>query len=138
VRWAHRPAKEWSSPATTYAAAPGRKRASCCRDRGIDTSPKSGANLAVPTLLALASALIGKSLRGGLICAGHVNLGGAVDPIHNAVSIAELAVEKGATTLLLPVTSRRQLVDLSDDMAAKLAIAFFTDARDAFLKAVMD
>jgi ATP-dependent Lon protease len=49
-----------------------------------------------------------------------------------------MAVEKGATALLMPVTCRRQLFNLSDDMATKVDIQFFFDARDALLKAILD
>ena len=69
---------------------------------------------------------------------GEVTLGGTIEPIHNAVMLAELAVEKGAKALLLPVSCRRQLVDLSDDMATKLDIEFYQDGRDALLKALAD
>ena len=54
------------------------------------------------------------------------------------VAVAELAVEKGATTLLMPISSRKQLFDLSGDMATKVSIEFYSDAVDAFLKAIMD
>ncbi|MFH0967205.1 MAG: hypothetical protein V1862_05940 [Methanobacteriota archaeon] len=57
---------------------------------------------------------------------------------HNPVTIAEIAVEKGATALLMPVTCRRQLLDLSDDMATKIDIRFYSDARDALLKAMIE
>ena len=33
---------------------------------------------------------------------------------------------------------RRQLVDLSDDMATKIDIQFYSDARDALLKAMAE
>ncbi len=54
------------------------------------------------------------------------------------VSLAEIAVEKGAKSLLLPMSCRRQLFDLSDDMATKLDIEFYQDAKDALLKALVD
>ena len=41
-----------------------------------------------------------------------------------------------AKSLLMPVSCRRQLFDLSDDMATKLDIEFYQDARDALLKAL--
>jgi len=66
------------------------------------------------------------------------NLGGSIEPIHNAVTIAEICVEKGATSLLMPVSCRRQLVDLSDDMATKIDIQFYSDAKDALLKAMSE
>jgi ATP-dependent Lon protease len=73
-----------------------------------------------------------------LVLAGEVTLGGTIEPIHNAVSLAEIAAEKGAKSLLLPVSCRRQLFDLSDDLATKLDIEFYQDARDALLKALTD
>jgi ATP-dependent Lon protease len=63
---------------------------------------------------------------------------GSLEPVHNAVDIAELAADKGAQTLLLPVSCRRQLNDLSDDLAARLTIVYYLDGRDALLKALMD
>jgi ATP-dependent Lon protease len=105
--------------------------------RAFDAS-KSGAKLGVAALIALSTALLRKSVRGGAIVVGEVNLGGSIEPIHNPVSIAEIAAEKGATVLLMPVSCRRQLIDLSDDMATKIDIQFYADARDALLKAIVE
>jgi len=92
----------------------------------------------IPALVALCTALLKKSIRGGLIICGEINLGGSIEPIHNAVNITEIAVEKGALSLLMPVSCRKQMIDLSDDMATKIDIQFYSDARDALLKAIMD
>ena len=105
--------------------------------RAFDAS-KTGANLGVAAMVALCTALLKKSTRGGLIVVGEINLGGSIEPIHNAVTIAEIAVEKSATALLIPVTCRRQLLDLSDEMATKVDIQFYSDARDALLKAIQE
>ena len=105
--------------------------------RAFDSS-KNGSFLGLPALLAFSSALLGKSLKGGLVAAGGLNLGGTLEPVHNAVSVAELAVEKGATSLLIPISSRKQLNDLSDDMAMKLSILYYADSREALLKALGD
>lgn len=103
--------------------------------RAFDAS-KSGAKLGMASLISLCTALLKKSVRGGLIIVGEINLGGSIEPIHNSVTIAEIAVEKGASALLMPVSCRRQLFDLSDDMATKVDIQFYSDARDALLKAI--
>ena len=63
---------------------------------------------------------------------------GSIEPVLNAVNITELAVEKGAQVVLLPVSCRRQLFDLSDDMATKVDVQFYADARDAMLKALVE
>jgi ATP-dependent Lon protease len=92
----------------------------------------------VPALLAFCSALLGKSLKGGLVAVGGLNLAGTLDPVYNAVNVAEIAIEKGATTLLIPISARRQLNDLSDDMAMKISILFYADAREGLMKALAD
>lgn len=105
--------------------------------RAFDSS-KSGSKLGVGILVALCTALLKKSFRGGLVIVGEINLGGSIEPVHNPVSIAEIAIEKGATAILMPVTCRRQLFDLTDDMATKIDIQFYADARDALLKSILE
>ena len=105
--------------------------------RAFDAS-KKGAKLGMPVLIAMCSSLLNKPIRGGLILVGEVNLGGSIEPVLNAVNIIELAVEKGAQAVLLPVSCRKQLFDLSDDMATKVDVQFYADARDAMLKALLE
>lgn len=105
--------------------------------RAFDAS-KKGAKLGMPVLIAMCSSLLNKPIRGGLILVGEVNLGGSIEPVLNAVNIIELAVEKGAQAVLLPVSCRKQLFDLSDDMATKVDVQFYADARDAMLKALIE
>ena len=105
--------------------------------RAFDAA-RSGGSLGMAVLLALCSALLQKSIRGGLVIVGGLNLGGSIDPVYNAVSVAELAVEKGAATVLIPISARKPLAELSDEMAAKINIQFYTDTRDALVKALMD
>ncbi len=54
------------------------------------------------------------------------------------MQVAELAVDKQAQTLLMPVSARRQLNDLPDELWTKLKIEFYKDAPDAVLKALME
>ena len=105
--------------------------------RAFDAS-KKGAKLGMPSLIAMCSGMLKKPVRGGLILVGEINLGGSIEPVMNAVNIVELAVEKGAQGVLLPVSSRRQLIDLSDEMATKVDVQFYADARDAMLKALVE
>ncbi|MNR16877.1 hypothetical protein D3C85_1335070 [compost metagenome] len=105
--------------------------------RAFDAA-KRGSKLGMAALIAMCSSLLKKSVKGGLIVVDEINLGGSIEPISSAVNIAELAVEKGASALLMPVTARRLLYDLSDDMATKIDIQFYQDARDALLKAIVE
>ncbi len=99
---------------------------------------KAGQSLGVAALMAMCSTLINRSLRGGLVVVGGLNLGGSLELIHNAIDVVELAVEKGASLVLMPVSARKQLVDLSDEMATKVNVLFYSDVREAFVKAIAD
>jgi len=58
--------------------------------------------------------------------------------IANAVRIAEIAIDKQAQTLLMPVSARRRLNDLPDDLWTKISIEFYEDGADAVFKALME
>ena len=105
--------------------------------RAMDND-RTGADVGLPALMALCSGLLEKSIKGGLILVGALNLGGSVEPLANAVGIVEVAVEKGASVVLMPVSARRQLFELSDDMATRINVLFYSDTPDALLKALLE
>ena len=105
--------------------------------RAID-SDKTGTGLGLPVLVSLCGSLLGKNTRGGTIIVGALNLGGSIESIPNAVRIAELAMDKQAQTLLMPVSARRQLNDLPDDLWTRISIEFYKDAADAVFKALVE
>ncbi len=99
---------------------------------------KSGEGLGLPVLVSFVGGLLERSTRGGTIIVGPLNLGGSVELIPNPVAIAELAVDKQATTLLMPVGARRALNDLPDNIWTKINIEFYSDPADGVFKALMD
>jgi ATP-dependent Lon protease len=105
--------------------------------RAIDAE-KSGAGLSLPALIAFCGALLGKNTRGGAIVAGSMNLGGSVEMLPNAAKVVELAIDKRAQVLLLPVAARRQLNELPDEYWTKLTIEFYKDSVDAVFKTLVD
>jgi ATP-dependent Lon protease len=105
--------------------------------RAFDAA-RDGAQVGVGALLALASSLLQKSLKGGLIVVGGITLGGSLEPIYNAVDVVELAAEKGADTVLMPVSARKQLLELSDDLATRVNVLFYGDAKEALVKGLLE
>ncbi|MBP7937486.1 MAG: BREX system Lon protease-like protein BrxL [Phycisphaerae bacterium] len=99
---------------------------------------RTGAGLSLPVLLAMSSALLERSTKGALIVVGSVNLGGSLELLPNAVAIAELAIDKQASTLLMPISARKQLNELPDELWTKISIEFYGEAKDAFLKALVE
>ncbi len=105
--------------------------------RSMDAD-RSGVGLGLPVLVALCGSLVGRNTRGGTVVVGALNLGGSIEMIPNAVALAELAVDKQAQTLLMPVAARRQLNDLPDELWTKIKIEFYKDASDAVFKALVE
>ena len=105
--------------------------------RAMDAD-KTGSGLGLPVLVALCGSLLGKNTRGGTIIVGALNLGGSIEMIPNAIAVAELAIDKQAQTLLMPVAARRQLNDLPDDLWTRISIEFYKDASDAVFKALVE
>lgn len=94
--------------------------------------------MGLPVLVALCSSLLGKNTRGGVIIVGSLNLGGSIEILPNAIKVAEIAIDKRAQTLLLPVSARRQLNDLPDEFGTKLTIEFYRDQTDAVFKMLVE
>ncbi len=63
---------------------------------------------------------------------------GSIEPIYNAVSIIELAADKGAQKILIPISARKQLFELPDNLATKVTVVYYADAKDALLKALSE
>jgi ATP-dependent Lon protease len=105
--------------------------------RAIDAD-KSAGGLGVSVLVALCGSLLGRNSRGGTIVVGSATPGGSIELVPDAVHVAELAIEKQAQTLLLPVSARRQLNDLPDELWTKISIEFYKDPADAVFKALVE
>ncbi len=105
--------------------------------RALDND-RNGTSLGLPVLMALCSCLLEKSMKGGLIVVGALNLGGSIEPLVNTVGIVEVAIEKEADTILIPVSARKQLLEISDDMATRINVRFYSDTPDALLKSLLD
>ena len=103
--------------------------------RAFDAN-KSGSGTGLGVLLALGSALLEKNLKGGLVVVGGLNLGGSIETIFNPVAVVEAAADKGAKVILMPISTRRQLVDLPDEVATRVVISHYNDAKDALIKAL--
>ncbi len=102
------------------------------------TAAKGASSIGISILLALSSAALGRSLKGGVVIAGTMSVGGTIEPVYNGLDMAEMAADNGASAILLPVSSRKQLNDMSDDLASRLMVIYYKDARDALYKVLGD
>jgi ATP-dependent Lon protease len=103
--------------------------------RAMDND-RNGGGLGLAVLISLVGALLQKNTQGGTIVVGSLNLGGSIDMVPNAVALVEMAADKQAQRILMPVAARRQLNDLPDELWTKISIDFYKDAADAVFKAL--
>jgi len=98
---------------------------------------KAGGSFGVGLLLAFCSALLKKQLRGGLVIVGEF-AGEAVKPVQQPTEFVETAVREGARAILMPVSSRRALTHVSDEIATQIEILFYASLSDALSKALQE
>jgi MarR family transcriptional regulator, organic hydroperoxide resistance regulator len=89
-------------------------------------------------LLACCSALLKKQLRGGLIILGELAADDSIKPVKQPIEFIEIAVREGARAILLPVSCRRALLDVSDDTATEIEMLFYASIPDAIKKALQE
>lgn len=99
---------------------------------------KTGGGLGLPVLVAMVGGLLDRNTRGSTILVGPLNLGGSLEMLQNPVAIVELAVDKKATTVLMPVSARRALNDLPDEYWTKTNVEFYSELADAVFKALVE
>ena len=95
---------------------------------------RSRTGLGLPILAALVGGLLERRTRGATIIARSLKLGGSLERLPDPVAIAELAVDKQAKVLLMPVSARRELMNIPDDLWTKVNIEFYLDAEDGVFK----
>ncbi len=107
----------------------------------VEVHPLNGSKLGGPfgvaLLLAFCSSLLKKQLRGGLVIVGEL-AGDAVKPVQQPAEFVETAVREGARAILMPVSCRRAMVDVSDEIATKIEILFYANVSDALTKAFQE
>jgi ATP-dependent Lon protease len=91
----------------------------------------------VGLLVAFCSAALKKQLRGGLVVVGEI-AGEAIKPIKQPADFVETAVREGARAVLMPVSCRHALADVSDDVATKIEMLFYANVSDALATAFQE
>lgn len=105
----------------------------------IDVRPlgadKPDGSYGMGLLLACCSALLKRPLRGGLVIAGEL-AGNAIKAIKQPAEFVEAAFRRNARAILMPVSCRRALLDVSDEIATQIEIMFYASCTDALKKAL--
>lgn len=93
-------------------------------------------SLALPTLLAIASAALGKPTLGSLAVLGEISISGAITKVDELANVLQVCLDSGAKKVLLPITSAVDLGTVPPDLMGAFSIIFYTTAQEAVFKAL--
>ena len=99
-----------------------------------NTGPNTA--MALPTFVALCSAVLGKPVQSSLVVLGTMSLGGSIVPVENLADTLQVAFDAGAKRILLPMASVGDIPSIPGELFAKFQTSFYADPRDAVFKAL--
>jgi len=88
------------------------------------------------SLVACCSILLGKSVQEKMVVLGSMTLGGVVSPVQDLASSMQVALEAGATKVLIPMASATDIPTVPAETFTKFQVSFYSDPVDAVYKAL--
>lgn len=92
--------------------------------------------LALPTLIALCSIALGKSVQSSLAVLGEISISGTMIKVQNLADTLQVCLDSGAKRVLLPQISAVDLGTVPPDLMSSFNLIFYQSAEDAVFKAL--
>jgi ATP-dependent Lon protease len=86
--------------------------------------------------VAVVSTLLDHTVAGGTVVLGDITVGGATLAVIGFADCLQAVAEQGARRALIPIQNAGELSGLPNEILGKLDIAFYSDPKDAVLKAL--
>jgi ATP-dependent Lon protease len=99
---------------------------------------KDTADLGVAFFISLLSASVNKSMKGGLVALGQMSIHGVLSRIENLGDSLRVAMDAGATHVLIPTTNAADLGGIPSELLDKVRIEFYSDPMQAAFKALVE
>lgn len=93
-------------------------------------------SLALPTVIAIASAALNKPTLSSLSVLGEISISGAITKVDELANVLQVCLDSGAKKILLPITSAADLGTVPPDLMGAFSIIFYTSAQEAVFKAL--
>ena len=93
-------------------------------------------NLALPTLIALASIALGKPAVSSLAVLGEISISGTMIKVEQLANALQVCLDSGAKKVLLPITSAADLGSVPAELVGCFNLIFYQSAEDAVYKAL--
>jgi ATP-dependent Lon protease len=96
---------------------------------------KDSADLGVALFIAMVSALVGRSIAGGVVVLGQMSIHGVLNRVDGLGDKLRISMDAGAKRVLIPSDSRRDFAELPAELVDKLQIDFYSEPAKAAFKA---
>ena len=91
-------------------------------------------NLTLPTVIAIASAALGKPTLSSLVILGDISISGSIMKVEELASVFQVCLESGAKKLLLPITAAADLGTVPSELVGAFSLIFYSTAQEAVFK----
>ena len=92
--------------------------------------------LALPTLIALCSIALGKSVQSSLVVLGEISISGTMIKVDELASTLQVCLDSGAKRVLIPSTSFVDFATVPPDLMSAFQLIPYQSAEDAVFKAL--
>ncbi len=92
--------------------------------------------LALPTLIAICSIVLGKPALSSLAVLGEISISGTMIKVDELANALQVCVDSGAKKVLLPMTSAADLGTVPANLISSFNLIFYSSAEDAVFKAL--
>jgi ATP-dependent Lon protease len=93
-------------------------------------------HLALASLVAFSSGLLGKPVQSQMVVLGDMSLGGSVMPVESIAECLQVAFDAGAKKVALPMSSAADIPSIPAELFTKFQTSFYADPVDAVVKAL--
>ena len=139
-----REAKEATNTAFNYLKANGRSISASIsttsKDYIVSYSDLNGIGmtptLALPTLIAIASAALMRPALANLAVLGEISISGTIIKTEDLANVLQVCLDSGAKKVLLPITSAADLGSVPPELVGTFSLIFYSSPQEAVFKAL--
>ncbi len=92
--------------------------------------------LALPTLIAICSAALGKPTLSSLAVLGEISISGTLIKVDELANVLQVCLDSGAKKVLLPITSAADLGTVPSELVGAFSLIFYSTPQEAVFKAL--
>lgn len=92
--------------------------------------------MALPTLIAICSAALGKPALSSLAVLGEISISGTILKVEELANVLQVCLDSGAKKVLLPITSAPDIGTVPSDLMGAFSLIFYTTPQEAVFKAL--